>query len=275
MLLKFPTPDQVSIGVSVMGVVIALAAAWFARRSSAAAAESARSAARQVQLSYVESISRSQPPMTMVLDAVECRWSTNGFLWDDIGGATDPGLPADAKLTQEAAAERDLHVEVVVRGRLVNTTTEEVLLTKIPGRTRQPHQNQDVVLVDGHHTVKTVIPGAGSVDFTWVDRRPFAEWEALALALDNAGPQAGRNSGFEMVAHGRMDERISYIWTAELGRSAIAPFAQEELTNAMRWRLAESTDGPIDDEVIRYRCRLDATLAQVDPPQYRTVLGRL
>ncbi|MGN6408329.1 MAG: hypothetical protein ACTHMH_08265 [Curtobacterium sp.] len=277
------TISAVAATVSLPVAVASAVVAWRAGRANTRAAD------QQNQLGHAAWLGSWQPTVDMVLDAVTYRWATDAQVWEP-GEQTDPGLAAGEGVSPDRARDERLHVEVVVSGRLVNHSPREMLATAHALRRRQvryPLRNQGVFLVDGVDRHQAVIAANSTVAFRWIDRLPVDDWlRHLAVAdrwaafdvpiplrrRDRArSPQSG---GFCVVLDSRAAERVSEVWTAILERPAVQPCGRDD-RDQLLWAPAESASAPIDDDVIRYRCAADSTLAQLRPPRLRLVPGRL
>lgn len=282
------TAEAIGAVVGLISLPVAVASAAFAWWAGRAAARSARAAEQQNQLGHADRLGSWQPSVDMVLDEVTFRWATREDVREP-GDATDPGLSSTDAVSPGRAERDQLHVEVVVSGSLVNHTGREMLATAHAlhrRRVRYPLQNQGVFLIDGEDRDQTVIAANATAAFRWIDRRPMAEW-LLHRAVSDQRPASEdqvrvprprehhrSSGGFRVVLDSRAAERVSEVWTALLERSPIRPAGRDQ-QDELLWGLAESASGPIDDDVVRYRCAADGTLAQLEPSGVRWVPGRL
>ncbi len=298
--------------ISAFTAVVSALIAW---RSCSAARKSARIAEQQGQLTYMNMVTDWQPPVSFAIESVLYRWATNRDVWFDVGRSTDPGIGPDHEVLWAEAIDRELHAEIVISGCLTNCTSEQMLLTlRNTNRTsvRYPTRNEGVFLIGGKDVLQAVLAPKETIRFKWVDRRSFEEWRQLYVATERrnlfgdtslkpprlsmrrrlrallAGPRSPFGDaewawgqelisqfGFEIVADSRMAERVSTVWSATLARAAITPSGRDEQSSELYWKLAGKPTEAIDDDVVIYRCRYDATLAQVTPPTWRHVPGRL
>jgi hypothetical protein len=277
------TISAVAATVSLPVAVASAVVAWRAGRAATRAAD------QQNQLGHAAWLGSWQPTVDMVLDAVTYRWATDAQVWEP-GQQTDPGLAPGEGVSPDRARNERLHVEVVASGRLVNHAPREMLATAHALRRRQvryPLRNQGVFLVDGVDRHQAVIAANSTVAFRWIDRRPVDDWLRQLAASDRwptfdvpirlrrrdrtLSSQAG---GFCVVLDSRAAERVSEVWTAILERPAVRPCGRDD-RDQLLWAPAASASAPIDDDVIRYRCAVDSTLAQLRPPRLSLVPGRL
>jgi len=280
------TAAAISAVAATVSVPVAVASAVVAWRAGRAAK---RAADQQNQLGHAAWVGSWQPTVDMVLDAVTYRWATDTEVWEP-GAATDPGLVPGEGVSPRRARDERLHVEVVVSGRLVNHSSREVLATAHALRRRRvrfPLRNQGVFLVDGVDRHQAVVAANSTIAFRWIDRLPVDDW-LRHLAASDRWPafdvpiglrRRGRtdslqSGGFRVVLDSRAAERVSEVWTAILERPAVRPCGRDD-RDELLWAPAESASAPIDDDVIRYRCAADSTLAQLRPPRLRLVPGRL
>lgn len=277
------TISAVAATVSLPVAVASAVVAWRAGRAATRAAD------QQNQLGHAAWLGSWQPTVDMVLDAVTYRWATDAQVWEP-GQQTDPGLAPGEGVSPDRARNERLHVEVVASGRLVNHAPREMLATAHALRRRQvryPLRNQGVFLVDGVDRHQAVIAANSTVAFRWIDRRPVDDWLRQLAASDRwptfdvpirlrrrdraLSSQAG---GFCVVLDSRAAERVSEVWTAILERPAVRPCGRDD-RDQLLWAPAASASAPIDDDVIRYRCAVDSTLAQLRQPRLSLVPGRL
>ena len=302
--------EPVMAGAAVVSAVVALVALQHSRRSARAARNSAATARMSAELSYVGQVSERSIPVDLRLTRVEFRWSTSTMLFDHEGRATDPGIEADA-VSIEHAEEIGLAAEMVIEGTLENRTSIDQLVTVYGGRgSRRPLQNEGVFLVGDQDTHRAVLGPEDRIDFLWVDRWPLRDWRELSQALNRRdlegdevslpapehtlrervrrvmSPEFGhrhhldrraeirRRFGFRIVAEPRMESRLALIWQVEPARSAIRPSMGDEVAAPIAWRLSRGTAGAVDDDLVRYRCAFDTTLAQISPTGLLQLPGR-
>lgn len=305
---------EMTTAISAASAVGALTAAYFAARSSGAARRSAHASEQQAELAFVESVRRWRPPITMNISSVKYRWSTDSA-YTQLGASTDPGVTYDEKVTRKGAAEGRLCAEVVICGELFNTTPDSALLTIRRSKDsdiRYPLQNEGLFLVDGQDRNEWPLAAGGQANFTWIDRRSFEAWRHLYVAtqtrniwsdadlrtpslhfwagitsavrkfINPSYDVVGRwkehivtGSGFKVVADNRTVERVSTVWCAALSKAPIEAFGRDADSGDLTWRLCRDPTGNIDDDIVHYRCYPDTTLAQISPPNYRAVPGRL
>ncbi|WP_193105072.1 hypothetical protein [Brachybacterium sp. FME24] len=263
----------------------------------------------QAQLAYQTSVGRWDPPVSLEIRNVDYRWSTDGLVWSS-GGRTDPGIEPEGRVTRDAAMEQGLFAEVILNGILVNHGARPMLLTfrdTDPRNWRFPLQNQRVVLIDGEDRDQATIDPSESLRFTWVDRRSFEAWREHHVAheernmwddeeLEPPRPtffesfrmmcsrryrpylewkrEIHERSGFRIVVDSRTVERVSTVWSVQLGQSPLETAGRDEASQKLLWQIRSPASSPIDDDVVMYRCGQDATLAQLEEPLFRTVPGR-
>ncbi len=298
--------------ISIGSVIVAVVAAIAAVRSSRASRSSAKIAEVQAQLSYQSLVGEAEPSAMLELDEVEYRWSSSGIVLTP-GGATDAVVTREALVTLNEASSMGLHAEIVLRGRLVNQRSSQMLVTykgSWADEVRYPLQNQSLFLIDGEEQQHMTVAANGSLDFVWVDRRSIDQWRQLYIAAEQPrakdeelqiprgsfwervadevqslrDPRYDRsslwrakireNNGFRLVVERRAAERIATVWTVTPHQAPVDRREWEHGEKKWRWGLREAVNAPIDDEVIFYRYTRDATLAQVDPPRERWVPGR-
>lgn len=303
-------PATIIAGVS---AAAALVSAVFAIGSSRSSKRSAKVAVQQAQLTYQTNVGTWEPTVSFDIVGVRYRWAKDSIVWDE-GAHADPGLRREDQVTRREAEQRGLFVEVLATGRLVNHRSRPVLLTfhdSDPNSRRLPLQNQRLFLIDGVDRRQATLAPGEELDVTWVDRRSFDQWREHCIAyeernmwddeeLEPPSPSAwgeilefcrrwrdpwfdsyqewrssvlGR-SGFRVVVDSRVADRISEVWDAELGQSPVTPMGRDEHSRELLWRLRPNVSTPVDDDVVRYRCHQDTTLAQLERPRMRMVPGR-
>lgn len=287
--------------LSIASLIVAFGAMFYSRRSSRTGLRSLEVAAAIGQVNYENARASNAPAATLELAEVEYRVATARDL-EGIVGAEAHRWASDSDAD---------HLEVVVRGRLVNNCPHELLLTlhDHPNSGRSSwyrHRNQSVFLLDKTeaHLGWAILPGGTEVSFEWIDRRSRDEWIAIH-ELDN--PADGTNSpllspvswrdhlratvdastrshlrrqkvarsGFYVVCESRAAERIAMIWHAAVTASPVTVTGPD--INTKRRQYGENLrviQGPIDDDVVRYRVTFDAVLAQLRAPRWRRLRGR-
>lgn len=303
-------PATIIAGAS---AVAALVSAVFAVGSSRSSKRSSEMAAQQTQLTYQHMVGRWEPMVSFDVVSVRYRWAKDSTVWD-AGGHADPCLGREDRVTRLEAEDRELFVEVLATGRLINHGRRPALLTFYdadPSPYRLPLRNQRLFLVDGADSRQTTLAPGDSLNVTWVDRRSFEEWREHSVAHEernawdddelrppslsvlgsvielcrrlwdpwHSSYQTWRSevlgrSGFRVVVDSRVADRISEVWDAELGRSPITSTGRDETSQKLLWQLQPDATSPVDDDVVRYRCHQDTTLAQLKRPRMRTVPGR-
>jgi hypothetical protein len=287
--------------VSWASIAIAVGSLLYARRSARTGLRSLDVASTIGQVNYENARANHTPAATLTLTEVEHRAPT----------APDP----DGLLGYEARSWAERHesdsVEVVARGRLVNNTEHELLLTlhdhpQSHRRGRYRYRNQSVLVLDGTPTElnRAILPAGAEAAFEWIDRRTQREWITISdlkqahdgtsspfvpalswrdyvrapfdrfSAMRVAERKIDR-SGFYLVCESRANERVATIWYAEVVETPITIDDHNIDTGQTTYKPSHRKfPGPIDDEIIRYRVTFDPVLALLRTPKKRYLRGR-
>ncbi|MEV0781753.1 hypothetical protein AB0I52_01935 [Streptomyces sp. NPDC050423] len=291
-----------SEALSIASPAIALTSAFFVRRSSRIARESLELTRRTGQAAYEVARSSHTPSVDLFLTKIEYREATAREFESMIGDEAH-------KWVREW--EKD-SLEVVLKGRLINTHPCEMLLTlrdhENSGReVWYRYRNQSVFLLDDEEVElgHAILQPEQEVTFTWIDRRSRDEWisirnlhgrnmwndpelEAPKLtALETvdailrrkplawAKDSKVKRSGFQIVCEPRTSQRVATIWDAEIIQPPIQAAGRDESGAITFEARKETIAGPLDDRIVRYRADFDATLALAIPPKHRYLSGRM
>ncbi|MFE5501333.1 hypothetical protein ACFQ73_02125 [Amycolatopsis japonica] len=286
--------------LSAASVVIALGSLLYSRRNTRTGKQSLDVASVVGQVNYENARANYTPAATLTLTEVEFRPPTA------LAGGL---LQSEAELW--ATTYEPESAEIVARGRLVNNTDNELLLTlrDHPNSRRTTwysYRNQSVFLLNGVEAQpgRAILPAGGEVTFEWIDRRSSAEWVTIynlgtryrswtsspvpprpawrryvraLITLDIAAftSRAIARSGFYVVCDSRADERVATIWHAEVVATPVTLAGRNFDTNELEYETNPRTvAGPIDDDTIRYRVTYDSTLALLKTPKKRYLHGR-
>lgn len=298
------------LNLVILGVT-AGAAVWSAisaMKSNKSEKASQKIAKRQAQLGFAEVVRAWQPAVAMDLMRVQYRWASNRYMWTDTGGPSEPDLAVNESVTISDADDKGVKVEIVLKGCLVNNTSEQMLLTVrgMRGGVRYPLENEGLFVVNGEERSRFILEAHSKQEFTWVDRKSIADWRSIYHATDSGASTVDRKfkhsldhvklrqrlfgkrsidlldwaarvreqAGFVVVAESRMETRLSTIWHVEPGQSAIIPDFRSTRSESISWKLRPTVKGPIDDDVILYRYFYSSALAQLDPPSIVHLPGR-
>jgi hypothetical protein len=222
------------------------------------------------------------------------------------------GFLLEAESQRWLEVESD-HLEIVVKGQLRNSLDQELLLTLRDHPTSDRliwyrHRNQDVWCLGGQPVElgRSVLAARSETMFTWTDRQPPEMWATLRRSRTaDAGDTQARKAprlhpsdllmlarnprpsfaaalraarlpriGFRIVAETRASERLATIWNAEVRAD---PSTLYDRTKKKFFDPADgpyTIQGPIDDDVIRYRVSYDPVLASVDRRRMIRLVGR-
>jgi hypothetical protein len=286
--------------VSWASIAIALGSLLYARRNARTGLRSLDVASTIGQVNYENARANNTPAATLTLTEVEHRAPT--------------ALNLDGIIGDEARSWAERHevdsIEVVARGRLVNNTDHELLITahdhpQSRRRTWYRYRNQSVWVLDGtpiRH--RTVLPAGGEAAFEWIDRHTQQEWiiiHGLEDADDGTSspfqrPLSWRDflrvpfdshadrrvdqrkiarSGFYLVCESRASQRVATIWYAEVVEAPVTIDEYDVNTEQTTYKPSFQTiAGPIDDDIIRYRFTFDPVHALLRPPPVRYLRGR-
>ncbi|MCR3752261.1 hypothetical protein LX88_006255 [Lentzea californiensis] len=275
----------------------------FSFRSSQIARNSLKLTQRSAQAAYEMSRADPRPAASMYIDEVEYRQSDavefepeselNESPIDKLlKGARRYGLRQLEGLTEDG------DFEVVVRGRIVNNVSHELLLTSYynapwfgdHGTTTLDMQGIDHVLSPGltvHFEYVLRRPKRVWVRINkWLTRRQYMECEtaglvvsrsykvqaAIDLAIDYV-LRLGHNRmiercGFTFVCEPRFAERVATVWRLQVRLSPVELVEGAQGEEPRYIGRVGLLGGPFDDEVIYYRGELDGTLARLEPPKY-------
>ncbi|MGW7533308.1 hypothetical protein [Amycolatopsis sp. NPDC054798] len=286
--------------VSWASVAIALVSVLYARRSARTGIRSLDVASTIGQVNYEDARANHTPIATLTLTEVEHRTATAQY--------HDGLLGAEAHSWAERHESDNL--EVVARGKLVNNTDHELLLTlhdhpQARRRSWAFHRNQSIMVLDGAPADlnRAVLPAGATTSFDWIDRRTQQEWISIQ-ELDGAHdgtsspfqrPLSWRDyikapfdlhstrrikerkisrSGFYLVCESRANERVATIWYAEVVEAPVAVDEYLDVDRTSYKPMLRTIPGPIDDDIIRYRVTFDPVLALLRPPKLRRLRGR-
>ena len=183
-----------------------------------------------------------------------------------------------------------------------------MLITVKPGRDGgwRPAYNECLFIVDEKDSSRFILAPEGEIRFTWIDRKSLNEWRAIHHATNEDAKKIDRDfemrserlspwrrmlgkretsyldwsahersqAGFAVVADSRMATRVSTIWYVEPRQSAITPAPVDSDSKPIGWKLQPSVAGPIDDDVMEYRCFHNSALAQLEKPRVIHLPGR-
>lgn len=286
--------------VSWASVAIALGSLLYARRNARTGLRSLDVASAIGQVNYEHARAGITPAATLTLTEVEHRAPT--------------ALDLDGIVGVEARSWAERHeadsIEVVARGRLVNNTDHELLITvhdhpQSRRRTWYPYRNQSVMLLDGTPIgYRAVLSASGEAAFEWIDRRTQQEWITIrglkdaddgtsspfqrplswrdflripfdSYAASRVEQRKIARSGFYVVCESRASERVGTIWYAEVVAAPVTIDEYDVDTEQTTYKPSLQTIvGPIDDDIIRYRFTFDPAHALLRPPQVRYLRGR-
>ena len=202
-------------------------------------------------------------------------------------------------------------LEIVIRGRIKNNLSHEVLLTcsdhENSGRTTwSPHRNQSVFLLGNAEVElgRAILSPGNEAEFTWIDRRPKSEWTDIcklhrsnrrndpdlripwpthyvflrefwhSRSLRWARRSAVKRSGFSIVCESRVAQRVATVWHAEVVKTPVESGGRDEEERIVFDDWIGKVRGPIDDSTVFYRVAFDSSLAQVNTPRIIHVAGR-
>ncbi|GAA4858710.1 hypothetical protein GCM10023222_07300 [Saccharopolyspora cebuensis] len=284
--------------MSIASPVIALVALLYSRYSTRIARQSLGLSRKTAQVSYEEVASSRKPAASLFLDEIEYRRSD-----------LETMRKVEARRHQ---AEFDVDgLEVVIRGRLVNNLDQEILLTcrDHPHSGRSiwfSLKNESVFYVEGEEVrlADAVLPAGKEATFMWVDRRPKQDWINI-YKLQNRNTWGDREleiprlswyevmrtlvrrerlhqarqgkidrSGFDLICEPRTTERVATVWFAEVVSVPVEITGRDENERITFGERIETVSGPLDDKTVYYRARFDSTLALVDVPKMRYLIGR-
>lgn len=297
-----------NVAILAVTAIAACLSAAYARKSVNAERSSQWIAKQQAQLSFAEMINGWRPPVTVELSKVAYHWSRNLRAAEAEGTTPNPVEKRSQSMTIEEAEKNDARVEIVIQGSLANKTSEEMLITirRMKRGGWRPLENECLLLVNGTNQERFILKSDQTVEFTWIDRKRLSDWRAIYHATETdastADPKFKRplhspnllrrmqgergidvlewdanerhHAGFDVVAESRMGARVATIWSFEPGRSAAVPDPAGSMSGMTSWKLQANTEGPIDDQVIKYRCYYNSTLAQIDTPSTIHLPGR-
>ncbi|MGW7753589.1 hypothetical protein ACWGK6_18985 [Streptomyces violaceusniger] len=280
---------------------IALASVFFVRRSSQTARKALNLAYKTSQAAYESVKAANTPPVDLFLTQIEYRHATARPLGHMLG--------AEARACSNREDADSL--EVVIRGRLVNNLSSEILLScwdhPNSGRsTHFMHRNQSVFIIAGTEVrlAHAILLPKQEATFEWIDRKPRTDWiniynlftpsyhddpelriprltwiEILwALAhrkrLRWARFDKVRRAGFRIICETRSVHRVVAVWQAEVTRPPVEVAGRDEDDRIMFQDRIDTIRGPLDDRVVHYRLDYDSTLAQIDPPKHLWLPGR-
>ena len=289
--------------LAIASPLIALVSAFFALRSIKIARKSLDLSYKTAQANYEVSKNSSTPVVGLFLTGIEYR--------KPVAGETRNYIVNSMTCKSHIEFEPD-SLEVVVRGRLVNNTQHEILLTcrhhPNCGRTiYYSLRNQSVFIIGGTEVYlgRAVLPEGQEVTFEWIDRRPKSDWidiynlhtenfyndpecrlprltwyeivHALCLrrSLYLARREKVKRSGFLLVCESRIEERVATILRAEVVKPPIETGGRGEDGRVFFEEWLGTLPGPLDDSVLLYRIGFDSTLALINPSRRGTVAGRL
>lgn len=299
----------INLGILSVSAGSAWWAATSAKKSSRVEQSTQQTAKQQAQYSFAEMVRGWRPDVTMELSKVSYRWATNATMWQNEGSATKPELEVDESITLSNADTQNIRVEIVAQGRIINRTTEQMLLTVKALRedVYYPLQNECRFILEGKPRTNYVLGPESVAEFTWVDRKTLDDWRELYQATNRRSDTVDKEfsrelrpaslwqrlrgqseesaigwnarirsqAGFIVVAENRMVDRVSTVWRVEPGQSAIKPSSNAEPSEDITWKLQSSAEDPIDDDVLLYRCYYDTALAQLNTPRVIKLPGRI
>ena len=288
--------------LAVASPLIALVSAFYARRSIKISRKSLDLSYKTAQANYEASKGSLKPMASLVLTEIEYR--------KPVAGETR-SYSIDSKTYESHIEFEPDSLEVVVRGRLVNLTQHEVLLTcrSHPNSGRTIYyslRNQSVFILGGMevHLGQAILPEGQQVTFEWIDRRPKDDWIGIynlhhenfdndpELRLPSLTPyeivravcrlhsfhwvrsEKVKRSGFLLVCESRIAERVATILRVEVVKPPIETGGRGEDGRIFFEEWLGTLSGPIDDSVLLYRVDFDSTLALINPPKLRTLPGR-
>lgn len=299
--------------VSGISALAALVACYFSARSSLAARRSARAASQQAKINHISAVQEWEPPVIITLADARFCWSDRipvpleqRAKW----GGELVGEP----LTAEGANKAEKFVQITVNVDVENTTNHQVMLTlfrNCKDRISYPNRHDGVFWSPQGFVSQAILEPQQKIRLVWVENRNFDFWRQLYVAtrhsdiatdpdlrapsfrladrfkafrkygLDGLKSQEWHwgqdligETGFSIVGESRFAARVPCIWNSFITASPVTPAGRDEDSGKLLWHITQPPSGLIDDDIIRYRCRPDYSLAQFDPPRLIRVPGR-